>query len=780
MDKLFISHASEDKAFVVQLIGHLEASRIDYWFDRHEINSGDSLPEKINDGLRTSTHGVLILSPDYLREDKVWTWEELWSLINIESTSKKRILIPIRLGLSHSELTQSAPLIAHRLSSDFIGRPQDAAQEIALVLRKSNQTVRLLSGEDTPEQGLPSQHNIPMPRPPEGGFVGRESFINSIIDQLRNGRGYDSSEFGVVVLSGIPGFGKSTIACELAYRIGRQFSGGVFWFNARTLSTLRSCVNEVAELLSTTSVSSDNANDDQDLYTVIRRYLESQSCLIIFDAFDFDTVMSDLMQLMPKTGFSRVLITTRTERLDLPIKTIHLHVPELDLLSASEVLMQFRTHSKSDTELKIIAGICRELGFLPLALQLAARYLRGHSISLSDYLERLCARGPSWKGLASTIQTIPSVIEVLQQSVEDIKEHGEVGKLALKILHRCAAIELVQGAIYRWDGEDVLFGRLPLGLAASVGVSQDDEDAVDQFDEAINILERIGLIRLSQDSSQAVWLHTLTLQFAKDFLDAEDAKYLAFRLHIEWVNTQRMMSMAGWVNYFQEMYQPANTVLPILKKLSPEAALDALRTFYAMADFSDQPEAESIVDEAITYLDTLDKSSANAIVRIKLRISKAYCVYKAKRLSEAESLYQQLSKDLETIGTHTDYFADYLYYFGCLLLDLGSDEKRARASKLWDKAIEMLIDELASMEQEKTIRYLIFEMKLRLLRLFQAKLELFPELVLDTVHAEMAHSLLNELEPQLGTPVSWDRQFLSTRGPLRIEMGFRVVRRIPI
>lgn len=780
MDKIFISHASEDKTFVTQLIEHLEASRIDYWFDRQEISSGDSLPEKINDGLRTSTYGVLILSSDYLREDKVWTWEELWALINIESTSTKRTLIPIRLGLSHLELTQSVPLIAHRLSNDFVGRPQDAAQEIALILRKSNQTVRLLSGEDTPEQGLPSQHNIPLPRAAEGGFVGRELFINDIIVQLMDGRRHDFSEFGALVLSGIPGFGKSTIACELAYRIGRQFSGGAFWFNARTLSTLRGCAEEIKKSLPTACLRSTQTNDDKDLCDEIRYYFENQPCLIIFDAFDFNTVMSDLMQLMPKAGFSRVVITTRTERLDFPIKITHLRIPDFDLLSASKVLTQFRTHSQSDTELKIITDICRELGFLPLALQLAARYLREHSISLSDYLDRLRTRGPAWKGLASTIQTIPSVIEVLQQSVEDITEHGEVGKLAIKILSRCAAIDLVQGGLYRWDEDDPLFGRLPLGLAASVGVSKNDEDAVDQFDEAIGILERIGLIRLSPNPSQGVWLHTLTLQFAKDFFDAEDAKYLAFRLHIEWVNTQRMMSRCGWMHYFKERYQPASILLPILKELSPEAALDALRTFYAMADFSDQPEAENIVDEAITYLDTLDKSSANAIVRIKLRISKAYSVYKAKRLSEAEGLYQQLSKDLEAIGTHTDNFADYLYYFGCLLLDLGGDEKRTCANDLWNKAIEMLIDELASMEQDKTIPYLIFEMKLRLLRLFQAKFEIFPYMPLDAVHIEMENSLLNELEPQLGSAMSWDRQLLRTRGPLRIEMKVRAVRKVPI
>jgi hypothetical protein len=34
-------------------------------------------------------------------ENKYWTWEELFALVNKESTGGKRILLPIRLGLDH-------------------------------------------------------------------------------------------------------------------------------------------------------------------------------------------------------------------------------------------------------------------------------------------------------------------------------------------------------------------------------------------------------------------------------------------------------------------------------------------------------------------------------------------------------------------------------------------------------------------------------------------------------------------------------------------------------
>ena len=111
MTRVFLSHASEDKPFVDALYSHLIAQNVDCWFDKHEIFLGDNIPEKINEGLATSDFGVLVLSMNYLRENKYWTWEELFALVNKESTGEKRILLPIRLGLDHVALTKRVPLV---------------------------------------------------------------------------------------------------------------------------------------------------------------------------------------------------------------------------------------------------------------------------------------------------------------------------------------------------------------------------------------------------------------------------------------------------------------------------------------------------------------------------------------------------------------------------------------------------------------------------------------------------------------------------------------------
>ncbi|HBC95072.1 MAG TPA: hypothetical protein DCZ10_19815 [Pelotomaculum sp.] len=64
-----MSHASEDKAeFVDALCKELENSGVRVWYDVLSIGWGDSLRAKIDDGLKKSKFGIVVLSKDYIRK----------------------------------------------------------------------------------------------------------------------------------------------------------------------------------------------------------------------------------------------------------------------------------------------------------------------------------------------------------------------------------------------------------------------------------------------------------------------------------------------------------------------------------------------------------------------------------------------------------------------------------------------------------------------------------------------------------------------------------------
>ena len=73
---VFISHASEDKqAVVLPLAEALRKRGVSVWIDAAELQLGDSLSEKIDDGLAGSRFGVVILSPSFF--GKQWPKREL-------------------------------------------------------------------------------------------------------------------------------------------------------------------------------------------------------------------------------------------------------------------------------------------------------------------------------------------------------------------------------------------------------------------------------------------------------------------------------------------------------------------------------------------------------------------------------------------------------------------------------------------------------------------------------------------------------------------------------
>ena len=133
---VFISHAWEDKEdFVDEFVSELRRRNIKVWYDTSEIIWGDSMRKRIDDGLRRSRFGVVILSPNYIAERKYWTKAELDGLFQLESIGGKMIL-PIWHNLTKSQVLEYSPIIASRLAiSTAMMTASDIAEELVGLLK---------------------------------------------------------------------------------------------------------------------------------------------------------------------------------------------------------------------------------------------------------------------------------------------------------------------------------------------------------------------------------------------------------------------------------------------------------------------------------------------------------------------------------------------------------------------------------------------------------------------------------------------------------------------
>jgi len=111
---VFISHASEDKDEIARpLYLALTERGLSVWFDEATLTVGDSLRRKIDEGLRTSTFGVVVLSPNFFAKE--WPQAELDALHDRQMTGADKVILPIWHKISKDEIAANVPMLAGTL-----------------------------------------------------------------------------------------------------------------------------------------------------------------------------------------------------------------------------------------------------------------------------------------------------------------------------------------------------------------------------------------------------------------------------------------------------------------------------------------------------------------------------------------------------------------------------------------------------------------------------------------------------------------------------------------
>lgn len=131
---VFISHASEDKDGIVrELAEALRDEGLRVWYDEFTLRIGDSLRQKIDQGLANSRVGIVILSPAFMK--KGWTNYELDGLVT-RSVSGGQILLPIWHNVTKQQVIDYSPSLADKVArSTATHTPAEIAREIADLLR---------------------------------------------------------------------------------------------------------------------------------------------------------------------------------------------------------------------------------------------------------------------------------------------------------------------------------------------------------------------------------------------------------------------------------------------------------------------------------------------------------------------------------------------------------------------------------------------------------------------------------------------------------------------
>ena len=226
------------------------------------------------------------------------------------------------------------------------------------------------------QKSLSIPNNLPYSGTPR--FIGREAELAQLHKQLQR-----NDHIAISAIAGLGGIGKTELALQYAYQelALQTYPGGICWVGARQdvgtqiLAFARSYLAlEIPE--------------DLDLVNQVHwcwRHWSQGEVLVIFDdVTDYNAIQPFLPLSDPRF---KVLLTTRL-RLERPLNQLILEV--LPEMAALEFLGSIVGAERINHQLEDAQALCAWLGCLPLALELAARYLASKSdLSVANLLDRL-------------------------------------------------------------------------------------------------------------------------------------------------------------------------------------------------------------------------------------------------------------------------------------------------------------------------------------------------------------------------------------------------------
>jgi hypothetical protein len=141
----FISHAVEDKLSVAnELCIRLEQQGLKIWYSGNELRPGDSIAQRIEEGLNASRYGVVIFTPTYV--SKIWALREFFALLELEKLGRKKIL-PILHGIKPTELAARGLEIEDRFMISTDRGMDYVVERLALQIRQP--TLRIAPRRDS-------------------------------------------------------------------------------------------------------------------------------------------------------------------------------------------------------------------------------------------------------------------------------------------------------------------------------------------------------------------------------------------------------------------------------------------------------------------------------------------------------------------------------------------------------------------------------------------------------------------------------------------------------
>lgn len=381
--------------------------------------------------------------------------------------------------------------------------PGDYLRNLEAAILSGNGALHDTSERDTVELAAPAAagalrveqpHQLPADT---ADFVGRDDLIDAAEEVLTGGDARGA--MGVVVIVGMPGVGKTTLARHVAHRLGREHfpTGQLYCDLGGTRAVPVETVEVLGRFLRALGIPGPMIPDDLDERAEMYRNLLAQRRVLV--VLDDAASENQIIPLLPGSESCAVLVTSRVRLTGLP----GAHQLELDILDtaqALELLGRVIGAGRVAKESPAAVALVRTVGGLPLALRIiAARLAARPHWSLASMVQRLANERHRLDELAHGEMTIRASLSLT---------HDGLGRSARQLLRLLSLAEgptmpgwLAGAALddHRPFPSDLLEPLVDVQMLEVVAVEPTGEFRY-RFHEIIRVFAREQLVALDDEA----------------------------------------------------------------------------------------------------------------------------------------------------------------------------------------------------------------------------------------------------------------------------------------
>jgi tetratricopeptide (TPR) repeat protein len=346
-------------------------------------------------------------------------------------------------------------------------------------------------------------------------FTGRDELLNLLNEKLRDTGAKKYTHR--VAIYGMGGVGKTQLAIEYVHRNDAKYDS-IFWISSADQAALLSGFQEIARITGCVPNLDENSKPVEVAKAVLMWLRKHDGWLLVMDNMDEIEVAIDYLPEIGKGGHT--LITTRNPN-HLTIPAEGLQIPVLGKDAAVELLLLRGEITDDSPARKHAAEIVAELGYLAIAIEQAAAFIRSSVDGIDKFLSiyRSSQQRFLRRKLAQSHPYPNSVAATFLLSFNKLDDI-DYGSQAIALLRLLAFLNP--------DGVLVDFLRSGRNGLDDISLRKIVEDDL-TFHDALELLRRYSLVEVTQRRDYVV-IHRLVQALIKDVMS--EAERWTFRENV--------------------------------------------------------------------------------------------------------------------------------------------------------------------------------------------------------------------------------------------------------